>query len=46
MPYFEHTFAPLWTVLDHDRKLVSQLQAITFRNGSVEMVTRAAPAAM
>lgn len=46
MPYLERVFAPLWTVLDHDRKLVSNLQSITFRRGSVEMVTRAAPSAL
>ena len=45
MPYLENAFNPLWKVLDHDRKLVSQMQSITFRKGSVELVTRAAPAA-
>ena len=41
MPGLENAFSPLWKVLDQDRKLVSQMQSITFRKGSVEMVTRA-----
>ena len=45
MPYLENAFAPLWTVLDHDRKLVSQMQSITFHKGLVEMVTQAKPTA-
>ena len=44
MPYLEHTFTSLWTVLERDRKLVSQLQSITFHKGLVEMVTQAKPA--
>ena len=43
MAFMEGTFSPLWKVLDHPRKLVSQLHSITFRKGSVEMVTKAAP---
>ena len=46
MPYLENTFTPLWKVLDHDRKLVSQLQSITFHKGSVEMITRPVPIKM
>ncbi len=45
MPALESAFAPLWKVLDHDRKLVAQMQSITFHRGSVEMVTRATPTA-
>ncbi len=45
MQYLENTFAPLWKVLDHDRKLVSQLQAINFHKGSVEMITKTTPVA-
>ena len=33
-------FAPLVTVLDHDRKLLSQMQSVAFHKGSVEMTTR------
>ena len=33
-------FAPVWKVLEHDRKLLSQMQSITFHKASVEMVTR------
>lgn len=43
MPYLEKAFSPLWTVLDRDRKLVSQMQSITFHKGSVEMITKAVP---
>ncbi len=45
MQRLETLFAPLWKVLDHNRKLVSQMQSITFHKGSVEMVTRATPVA-
>ena len=43
MAHLENNFAPLWKVLEHDRKLVSQMQAITFHKGSVEMITKATP---
>lgn len=43
MTSLEAAFAPLWKVLDHDRKLVSQMRSITFHRGSVEMVTNATP---
>ena len=43
MSAMERAFAPLWTVLEQDRKLVSQMQSITFHKGSVEMVTRPVP---
>ncbi len=43
MPSLEKAFAPLWTVLERNRKLVSQMQSITFHKGSVEMVTRPIP---
>ena len=43
MQRLETIFAPLWKVLDHDRKLVSQMQSITFHKGSVEMITKPTP---
>lgn len=33
-------FGPLWKVLDHDRKLLSQMQSLAFHKGSVEMITK------
>lgn len=44
MPYLENAFSPLSKVLEHDRKIISQMQSITFHKGSVEMITKAAPA--
>lgn len=38
----EVIFAPVWKVLDHDRKLLSQMQLVACHKGSVEMVTRQA----
>ena len=43
MQRLETIFAPLWRALDQDRKLVSQMQSITFHKGMVEMVTRPTP---
>ena len=40
MKTLDPLFAPLWKVLDHDRRLLSQMQSITFHKGSVEMITR------
>ena len=45
MPFVESAFAPLWKVLDHPRKLVSQMQSITFHKGLVEMITKPTPVA-
>lgn len=33
-------FGPLWTLVDKERKVVAQLQSITFRDGVVELVTK------
>ncbi len=46
MKSLEVVFAPVWKVLDRDRKLVSQMQSVTFHKGSVEMITRPAPVKM
>ena len=43
LPALEKAFSPLWKVLERDRKLVSQMQSITFHKGVVEMVTKPAP---
>ncbi len=43
MPTLENAFSPLWTVLERDRKLVSQMQSIAFHKGSVEMITKSTP---
>ena len=42
MKFAERIFTPIWTVLDRDRKLLSQMQLVACHKGSVEMVTKPA----
>ena len=44
MKTLEAVFSPIWKVLEHDRKLVAQMQAVNFHKGSVEMITKSAAA--
>ena len=45
MKALDPLFAPLWKVLDHDRKLLSQMQSVSFHKGTVEMITKPTPTA-
>ena len=42
MKPLEIVFSPVWKVLDHDRVLLSKMQAVNFHKASVEMITRPA----
>ena len=40
MKYLDTIFSPVWNLLDHDQRLLSQMQAVNFHKESVEMITR------
>lgn len=43
MKYLDIIFSPVWNLLDHDQRLLSQMQAVNFHKESVEMITRPTP---
>lgn len=40
MQYLDGGLEPLWKLLDRDKRVIQQLQSITFRNGTVEFQTK------
>ena len=40
MQYLDGGLEPLWKLLDRDKRVILQLQSITFRKGMVEFQTR------
>jgi hypothetical protein len=40
MQFVDGALGPLWKVLDRDRRIIQQMQSITFRKGAVEIQTR------
>ncbi len=40
MQFVDGALAPLWKLLDRDRRIIQQMQSITFRKGAVEIQSR------
>jgi hypothetical protein len=40
MQFVDGALSPLWKLLDRDRRIIQQMQSVTFRKGAVEIMSR------